>query len=106
MKKIKKIIVLTLLCLSGYSVIKFINKIRDFFNLKDNLAQYLLDVLGERPEIKVNYSAIGLNIELGCSESLIEKEEELKQIVKSYVSDYYPSLAGYKKNVKIYSTDK
>ncbi len=102
---IKKLIWFGALTSLGFSLLNLFRQMSQYSSLARSLPEYLKDITGFRPKFDSQFRANHLKIEIGYPESVMSQEENLEQVIKNYISDYYNLLAKYRVNVKIYPID-
>ena len=101
MKFFKKLFWLTVLGAAAWWGWKFYDRIRATFKLGASLPLFLKNTVGEKPAVQQNLTFNSLILTLRFDPETIEREENLEQMVREYVEDFYPVLAGMDVRIKI-----
>jgi len=102
----KKILIGLGLTIFGYIVFRNYRIIAAYKEMVKTLPRHLENNFGEMPEINkefrvlfIKVSKIGLNIKV--SSDIINKEEDIIKVVKSYLINFYPILTKGRIDIKV-----
>ena len=92
---------LTFLIISGlgYLVIRIYQLFKGLIELDKTLPQYMGNILGEIPVVSIVAAFNKITITIKYNKEIIKKNEGIGNIVKDYVTDFYPIFKA--KNVKV-----
>jgi len=86
----------------GYFAFQVYRKIKGAIELDKTLPQYLENLLGEKPaSFNVNLEFSGTSIEIIFSQKIIDENENIEQIIRDYVRDFYPMFKDENLKIKI-----
>jgi hypothetical protein len=86
----------------SYFAFQIYRKIKAAIELDKTLPQYLENLLGEKPtSFNVNLEFSGTSIEIVFSQRIIDENENIEQIVRDYLKDFYPMFKVEKLKIKI-----
>lgn len=88
--KLKKFFTFFIMSCIGYLVIKLYLLFKGLIELDKTLPQYLGNIIGDMPIVSINASFNNITITVKYEEEVIKKNEDLENIVKDYVKDFYP----------------
>lgn len=74
----------------GYFIYQFYVRIKAIFNISKTLPQYLKNVIGEKPELDIDYKLVKVILDLKFAKETIEKNEDIANTVREYINDFYP----------------
>ena len=94
MKFFKRVFWLGVLSFVAFWGWKFYERVRAVFKLDNSLPLFLKNTVGEKPGIHINMAFSNLSITLRFEQETLDKEENLEQMVREYIEDFYPVLAG------------
>ncbi|MCD4829832.1 MAG: hypothetical protein K8R90_10430 [Candidatus Cloacimonetes bacterium] len=78
---------------------KLYERIRGAMKLGNSLPLFLKNTVGEKPSMTSNLTNNRLDLTLLFKQETLDKEPNLEQMVREYIEDFYPSVAGM--NVRI-----
>ncbi|MCF7858553.1 MAG: hypothetical protein K9N07_04415 [Candidatus Cloacimonetes bacterium] len=85
----------------GYISLKLYQLIKGLIELDKTLPQYLGNIIGDVPKISISSNLNNISITVIYSKEVIEKNENLENIVRDYVTDFYPIFKADKVTVVI-----
>lgn len=94
---------LTFLIISGvgYLGIKIYQLFKGLIELEKTLPQYLGNIIGEVPVVSIVAAFNKIAVTVRYKKELIKKNEGLDEIVKDYITDFYPIFKANNVKVKI-----
>lgn len=106
MSFIKKVFWFGVLTASGYFGYKFYRRIRSLSNLHNTLPQYLENIIGEAPKQKINLQFNKMVYDLWFTSETIEKNQNLEEMIREYIDDFYPAFKGMNIEININEKEK
>jgi len=94
MKFFKRVFWLAAFSFLAYWGWKLYERIHATFKLGNSLPLFLKNTVGEKPSMTSNLAFNALNIKLGFEQETLDKEDNIEQMVREYIEDFYPVLAG------------
>ena len=82
-------------------IFKFVKKIIALKNISQTLPQYLENLIGEKPTIKITLSFNKAYFKIYISQKTINGNPELENTIKEYISDFYPEFPPEKISLEI-----
>jgi len=98
-KTFNKILALIIISGIGYLGLKIYQLIKGIIELDKTLPQYLGNIIGEVPIVSITAIFNKITITAKYSKTIIKKNENLENIVRDYVTDFYPIFKA--NNVKV-----
>jgi len=98
-KMFKKFLTFLIISGLGYLVIKIYQLFKGLIELDKTLPQYMGNILGEIPVVSIVAAFNKITITIKYNKEIIKKNEGIGNIVKDYVTDFYPIFKA--KNVKV-----
>jgi len=91
----------TFLIISGfvYLGLKIYQLFKDLIELDKSLPQYLGNIIGEIPIVSIVPLINKITITVKFNQDVIKKHKDLENIVRDYVTDFYPNFKA--DNVKV-----
>ena len=89
-KTFKKFFTLLIVSSIGYLVFKIYQLLKGLIELDKTLPQYLSNIIGEVPIVSIVTVINKITITVKFSQDVIKKNKGLENIVKDYVTDFYP----------------
>lgn len=89
----------------GYVAFKKYRAITSFNKLRKTLPEFLNNVYGEKPELKMGITCtlnkMVLNIKTTYSQEIIDENDDIEATISEYIKDFYPSLNKAKCNIEL-----
>ena len=79
---------------AAYYGYKFYQRIKSVSNLHNTLPQYLENIIGESPKQKINLQLKSLVYDLWFTKETLEKNDNIEEMIKEYIDDFYPAFKG------------
>jgi len=98
-KMFKKFLTFLIISGLGYLVIRIYQLFKGLIELDKTLPQYMGNILGEIPVVSIVAAFNKITITIKYNKEIIKKNEGIGNIVKDYVTDFYPIFKA--KNVKV-----
>ncbi|RLD63198.1 MAG: hypothetical protein DRI84_09990 [Bacteroidetes bacterium] len=98
-KTLKKLITFIIISGIGYVAIKIYQLLKGLIELDKTLPQYLSNIIGETPIVAIVAVFNKITITVKYKKEFIKKNEGIEDIVKDYVTDFYPIFKA--DNVKV-----
>jgi len=99
LKTFKKFFILTIISGLGYLGIKLFQLFKGIIELDKTLPQYLGNLIDEVPIISIVVIFNKITIKVKCNKDVIKNNDGLENIIKDYVTDFYPIFKA--NNVKV-----
>ena len=101
-KNFKNFVNFSILGFLGYIGYKLFSKVKGAIELDKTLSQYLENLFGEKPiSFNVNLELSGTNLDVVFSKKIIDENENIEQIIRDYVRDFYPMFKDENLKIKI-----
>jgi len=98
-KNFKKIFNLLIISGIGYLGLKIYQLLKGLIELDKTLPQYLSNIIGEVPVVSITALFNKITITVKFNNDVIKKNKGLENIVRDYVTDFYPIFKA--DNVKV-----
>ena len=98
-KVFKKFFTLLIISGLGYLGLKIYQLLKGLIELDKTLPQYLSNIIGEVPVVSITAVFNKITITVKFNQDVIKKNKGLENIVKDYVTDFYPIFKA--DNVKV-----
>lgn len=103
MKKIfKALLLIGGTALAAHFGMKTYKRLSGVTKLLKSLPEFLNNVYGEMPKVRVNRSFNALAIKVGFSQEIIDKHEDIETTIREYIDDFYPDLGKNSIDIDIY----
>ncbi len=103
MKKIfKGILIAGATILAAHFGLKTYRRLSGIAKLAKSLPEFLNNVYGEAPKLKINRSFNTVTIRAGFSQETLDKHSDIESTIREYVDDFYPDLSKCSVDVDIY----
>jgi|GEM_PF-216538 len=79
--------------LAGYLGYKEYKKFSGLSKLSKSMPEFLNNVYGEKPSVKIVKAYGMLKIKVGFPQEILDKHSDIEITVREYVEDFYPELA-------------
>ena len=89
-KTFKKFITLLIISGIGYLGLKIFQLIKGLIELDKTLPQYLSNIIGEVPTVSIVTVINKITITVKFNKEVIKKNKGLENIIRDYVTDFYP----------------
>jgi len=91
-KFLKKLFGLAIFSGLAYLGYKLYSLIKATIDLDKVLPQYLENVYSEKPAISIQLSFSGVAVKAEFSKKMMNKKDELRKAIESYIKDFYPAV--------------
>ena len=98
-KTLKRVFALILISGIGYLGLKLYQLFKGLIELDKTLPQYLGNIIGEVPIVSITAAFNKITIKVKFDKDVLKKNEGLENIVRDYVTDFYPIFKT--ENVKV-----
>ncbi|MCD4650775.1 MAG: hypothetical protein K8S56_03190 [Candidatus Cloacimonetes bacterium] len=85
----------------AYFGYRFYQRVKAVSGISKSMPLFLKNVLGEKPSMALNLAFSSMHIVLGFSKETLEKEENIEELVREYLDDFYPVFNGMSISIKI-----
>ena len=104
MKKFfKTVFRLSVFAAISYFGYKFYQKIMSIINISKTLPQYLDNLVGEHPKVDLTLTLKSGRIKIGFSQETLDKNENLEEIIREYITDFYPALNSQRMEIELFA---
>jgi len=73
--------------------IKAYRRIKGIAKLNSTLPGFLSNVYGESPRLSMNHSLNLITLNIGFSQEILDKYDDIENTVREYIDDFYPEIA-------------
>ena len=84
-----------------FRIIKFVKKMIALKNISGTLPQYLENLIDEKPTMNINLSFNKAFFKIKLSQETIDKNPELENTIREYITDFYPAFPMDKTTIEI-----
>ena len=103
MKKIfKTILIGGATILAAHFGLKAYKRISGIAKLAKSLPEFMNNVYGEAPILKINRSFNTIFIRAGFTQDTLDKHSDIESTIREYVDDFYPDLSKCSVDIDIY----
>lgn len=72
---------------------KAFKRVNGAIKLSKSLPEFLSNVYGEFPVININRSLNSMNINVGFTQEILDKHDDIENTIREYIDDFYPEVA-------------
>lgn len=72
---------------------KVYRRIHGLVKLSNSLPEFLSNVYGETPQMDIHKYLRLISIEVGFSQEILDKHDDIENTIREYIDDFYPELA-------------